>query len=90
MTIFYSDVEPLSKYSPVTSHFSPATRILNENPDHIHWNIHDTFYLLILKIKKLGITLLPPPHPHPQKKGGNGEMFLRTVMFFYYLANQYY
>ena len=29
---FYSDVEPHSKYSPVTLHLSPATRILNENP----------------------------------------------------------
>ena len=27
-TIFYSDVEALSKYFPVTSHLSPATRIL--------------------------------------------------------------
>ena len=33
MTILYSDVEPLSKYSPVTLHLSPATRILNDNPD---------------------------------------------------------
>ena len=32
MTIFHSAVEPLSKYSPVTLHLSPATRILNENP----------------------------------------------------------
>ena len=32
MTILYSDVEPLSKYSPVMLHLSPATRILNENP----------------------------------------------------------
>jgi len=32
MTIFYSDVEPLSKYSPVTLHLSSAARILNENP----------------------------------------------------------
>ena len=32
MTIFYSDMEPLSKYSPVTLHLSPSTRILNENP----------------------------------------------------------
>ena len=32
MTILYSDVEPLSKYSPVTLQLSPATRILNENP----------------------------------------------------------
>ena len=31
MTIFYSDVEPLSKYSPVMLHLSPTTRILNEN-----------------------------------------------------------
>ena len=33
MTIFYSDVEPTSQFSPVTLHLSPATRILNENPD---------------------------------------------------------
>ena len=33
MTIFDSDVEPLSKYSPVMLHLSPATRILNENPE---------------------------------------------------------
>ena len=34
MTIFYSDVNLLSKYSPITLHFSPATctRILSENP----------------------------------------------------------
>ena len=32
MTIFYSEVEPHSKYYPVTLHLSPATRILNENP----------------------------------------------------------
>ena len=31
MTIFYSDVGPLSIHSPVTSHLFPATRILNEN-----------------------------------------------------------
>ena len=33
MTILYSDVEPLSKFSPVALNLSPATRILNENPD---------------------------------------------------------
>ena len=32
MTIFYSDMEPLSKYPPVTLQLSPSTRILNENP----------------------------------------------------------
>ena len=31
MTIFYSDVEPLSKYSHVMLHLSPATRIFNKN-----------------------------------------------------------
>jgi len=36
MTIFYSDTESLLKYSPVK--FSPATRILNENPvTKSHW-----------------------------------------------------
>ena len=35
MTILYSDVETLSKFSPVTLHLSPATRILNENPDSV-------------------------------------------------------
>ena len=34
MTILYLDVEPPSKYSPVTLHVSPATRILNENLDN--------------------------------------------------------
>ena len=32
MTIFLSRCVPLSKYSPVTLHLSPAARILNENP----------------------------------------------------------
>ena len=31
MTIFHSDVEPLSEYFSVTLHLSPATRVLNEN-----------------------------------------------------------
>ena len=34
MTIIYSDLEPLSKYSSVMLHLSPTTRILNENPVH--------------------------------------------------------
>ena len=32
MTIFHSDVECLSQYSPVKLHLSPGIRILNENP----------------------------------------------------------
>ena len=35
MNILYSNVEPLSKLSPVTLHLSPATMILNENPDRL-------------------------------------------------------
>ena len=31
MTIFNSDVEPLSKYSPEMLHLPPATGIFNEN-----------------------------------------------------------
>ena len=30
--VFYSDMEPLSKYAPVTLHLSLATKILSENP----------------------------------------------------------
>ena len=37
MTIFYSDVEPLSQYSPATLYLSPATGILNENPELAKW-----------------------------------------------------
>ena len=33
LLFFYSNVEPLSKYSPVMLHLSPATKILNENPE---------------------------------------------------------
>ena len=35
VTIFYSDEEPLSQDSSVTLHFSPATRILNEDPESV-------------------------------------------------------
>ena len=31
-----SDLKPLSKYSPVMLHLSPATRILSENPAQSH------------------------------------------------------
>ena len=31
LTIFNSDVEPLSKYSPEMLHLPPATEIFNEN-----------------------------------------------------------
>ena len=34
MMIIYSDLELLSKYSPVMLRLFPATRILNENPVH--------------------------------------------------------
>ena len=47
MTNFYSYVEPLSKYSPVMLHLSPATRILNENLDC-------TIFLIILTAGRIG------------------------------------
>ena len=45
MTIFYSDMEPLSEYFPVTLHLSPVTRVLNENPGRVC-----SFYLVIIII----------------------------------------
>ena len=33
MTSFHSDVETLSKYSPIMLHLSPPTGIFNENPE---------------------------------------------------------
>ena len=45
MTNFYSDIEPLSEYSPVTLNLSPATRVLNQNPGRIC-----SFYLVIILI----------------------------------------
>ena len=33
LTIFFSDMEPLSHYSPVLLHLSPGARILTENPE---------------------------------------------------------
>ena len=47
MTNFYSYVEPLSKYSPVMLHLSPATRILNEN-------LNCTIFLIILTAGRIG------------------------------------
>ena len=35
MTIFCSDMQPLSKYSPAMLHLSPVTRILSENPETV-------------------------------------------------------
>ena len=42
LTILYSDVEHLSKYSPVTLHLSPATRILIENRERYLKNSNNT------------------------------------------------
>ena len=40
MTIFYSDMETLSQYSPVKLHLSHATRFLSENPGLV-WQHYD-------------------------------------------------
>ena len=50
VTIFFSDEEPLSKYSPVVLHLSPATRILNENPA-FGQKCHFFLYLDLIKIR---------------------------------------
>ena len=49
MTIFYPDMESLSKYSPVMLQLSPAARILNENPVEalIQSRLHALFILLL-------------------------------------------
>ena len=55
MTInfFFSDVEPLSKCSPVTLHLSPAARILNENPANVFliWSMLAGYTELAREIK---------------------------------------
>ena len=55
MTInfFFSDVEPLSKCSPVTLHLSPPTTILNENPANVFliWSMLAGYTELAREIK---------------------------------------
>ena len=55
MTInfFFSDVEPLSKCSPVTLHLSPAARILHENPANVFliWSMLAGYTELAREIK---------------------------------------
>ena len=51
LLFFYSNVEPLSKYSPVMLRLSPATTILNENPEmwsgkHNHFQLMSSSELL--------------------------------------------
>ena len=46
MTILYSDMERLSHYSPVT----PATRILNENPE-LNTIVHNMLFLTHFLLK---------------------------------------
>ena len=41
MTIFYSDVAPLSKYSPVTLYLSPVTGFLNKNCADFNHHSHE-------------------------------------------------
>ena len=56
MTIFYSDMEPLSQYFPVKLHRSPATRFLSENPDLIFDSLvlWDIFMSLTVQIIYFG------------------------------------
>ena len=45
LLFFYSNVEPLSKYSLVMLHLYPATKILNENPE-MWFGKHNHFQLM--------------------------------------------
>ena len=62
MTIFYPDEEPLSKYSPVMLHLSPATRNLNENP---------VTFMVIIHGKKMTFT-----NPEPHDAGATGHQLI--------------
>ena len=58
MTIFYSDVAPLSKYSPVTLYLSPVTGFLNKNCADFNHHSHENSYRYKSKTPKG--TWLPP------------------------------
>ena len=51
VTSFYSDVEPFSKYSPVTLHLSYNTRILNENLEYAVFCPNVSFNLLFCRMQ---------------------------------------
>ena len=51
VTSFYSDVEPFSKYSPVTLHLSHNTRILNENLEYAVFCSKVSFNLLLWRMQ---------------------------------------
>ena len=51
VTSFYSDVEPFSKYSPVTLHLSYNTRILNENLEYAVFCSNVSFNLLFCRMQ---------------------------------------
>ena len=48
---FYSDVEPFSKYSPVTLHLSYNTTILNENLEYAVFCSKVSFNLLFCRMQ---------------------------------------
>ena len=50
MNICYLDMEPHSRYSPLTLHLFPATRILKENPAQRDTNMESP----LTKISKSG------------------------------------
>ena len=65
MTILYSDLEPLSQYSPVKLHLSPVTRILSENPMCMY----------------VFVTLVCVPYMELFKKRGSTEVVLPKIQF---------
>ena len=73
MTVFYSDMEPLSRYSPEKLHLSLATRTLSENAVEPKINvvllmgwlyycvgIKGVFFLFFFYIFGLSLGCFPP------------------------------
>ena len=78
-------MESLLKFSPVTLHLSPATRILNENPELIIDKIIENnflwVYLLLSAMEMMSKCSKPKWNHKPQASGFTAKLaaFLRLV-----------
>ena len=75
---FYSDMKPLSKYSPVMLLLSPVTWILSENHENEKWEQNLTWTLA------LSVTSFPIGH-FTVKDGSEGEGDLVLIQTFFAL-----
>ena len=84
VTIFHSDMMPLSQYPPVRLHLSPATSILNENPDGSQWQ--KLFCLYVCFIIEILYIIFDSTHIakwdiNETKAGGPFEEILQYDIF---------